>query len=255
MCSHFSSRWASALLELSFIFLTSCCMPFAQLCLFVTPQTMPHQTPLSMRFSRQESWHGLPFPPAGDLPESGIQLTFPVSPALQVDSLPTEPTRTINISMYLSVFISIYLDMDVQLLSHVWLLVTPWTVAHQASLSIEFSRQEYRSRGCHFLLQGFFPTQGSNSYFLYHLHWQADSLPWSREWLPTPGFLPRESHGQRNLVDYSPLGCKELDMTEQLNILLHHTKINICFCTPEFWSLCYSWNSTILDLTIMASIS
>ena len=114
--------------------------------------------------------------------------------------------------------------------------MTPWTVAHQASLSMEFSRQEYQSRGCHFLLQGFFPIQGSNSYFLYHLHWQADSLPWSREWLPTPGFLPRESHGQRNLVDYSPLGCKELDMTEQLNILLHHTKINICFCTPESWS-------------------
>ena len=30
--------------------------------------------------------------------------------------------------------------------------------------------------GCHFLLQGFFPTQGSNQYLLYLLHWQADSL-------------------------------------------------------------------------------
>ena len=56
----------------------------------------------------------------------------------------------------------------------------------------------------------------------YHLHWQADSLSWRREWLPTPGFLPGESHGQRNLVDYSLLGCKESDMTEQLNIFLHH---------------------------------
>ena len=80
---------------------------------------MPRQTPLSMRFSRQESWSGLPFPPEGNLPDSGIQRTSPVTAALQVDSLPTEPTGKINISMYLSVFISIYLDMDIQLISHV----------------------------------------------------------------------------------------------------------------------------------------
>ena len=39
---------------------------------------------------------------------------------------------------------------------------------------------------------------------------------WRREWLPTPVFLPGESHGQRSLVGYSPWGHKELDMTEQL---------------------------------------
>ena len=39
--------------------------------------------------------------------------------------------------------------------------------------------------------------------------------PWVRkEWLPTPVFLPGESHGQRSLAGYSPQGCKELDMTE-----------------------------------------
>jgi len=37
-----------------------------------------------------------------------------------------------------------------------------------------------------------------------------------REWLPTPVFLPGKSHGQRNLVGYSPWGCKESDTTEQL---------------------------------------
>ena len=47
------------------------------------------------------------------------------------------------------------------LLSCVWLFVTPWTVAHQAPLSMEFSRQEYWS-GLPFLLQGIFPTLGSN---------------------------------------------------------------------------------------------
>ena len=39
-------------------------------------------------------------------------------------------------------------------------------------------------------------------------------IPWRREWLPTPVFLPRESHGQRSLAGYSPQGCKESDMTE-----------------------------------------
>jgi len=36
---------------------------------------------------------------------------------------------------------------------------------------------------------------------------------WRREWLPTPVFLPGEFHGQRSLVDYSPWGHKESDMT------------------------------------------
>ena len=39
-------------------------------------------------------------------------------------------------------------------------------------------------------------------------------IPWSRAWQLTPIFLLGESHGQRSLVGYSPLGCKELDMTE-----------------------------------------
>ena len=38
-------------------------------------------------FPRQEYWHGLPFPSPGDLPDPGIELMSPVSPALQVDSL------------------------------------------------------------------------------------------------------------------------------------------------------------------------
>ena len=56
--------------------------------LFVTPWTVAHQAPLSMGFSRQDYWSGLPFPSPGDLPDAGIE---PGSPALQEDSLPTEP--------------------------------------------------------------------------------------------------------------------------------------------------------------------
>ena len=60
--------------------------------------------------------------------------------------------------------------------SHVRLFVTPWTVACHTPLSMGFSRQEYWS-GCHALLQGIFPTQGSNWHQLCLLHWQAGSLP------------------------------------------------------------------------------
>ena len=48
----------------------------------------PCQAPLSMEFSRQEYWSGLPFPSPGDLFDPGIESA---SPALQVDSLPSEP--------------------------------------------------------------------------------------------------------------------------------------------------------------------
>ena len=53
-----------------------------------TPWTVAHQAPLSMEFSRQEYWSGLPFPSSGDLPRPGIE---PRSPALQADSLLSEP--------------------------------------------------------------------------------------------------------------------------------------------------------------------
>ena len=47
-----------------------------------------HQAPLSMGFSRQEYWSGLPAPSPGDLPNPGIE---PKSPTLRADSLPSEP--------------------------------------------------------------------------------------------------------------------------------------------------------------------
>ena len=52
-----------------------------------TPWTVACRAPLSMGFSRQEYWSGLPFPSPGDLPDPGIE---PRSPGLQADSLPTE---------------------------------------------------------------------------------------------------------------------------------------------------------------------
>ena len=57
---------------------------------FVTPWTVARQVPLSMKFSRQEYWSGLPCPPPGDLPDPGIKPTSLMCAALTGGSLPTE---------------------------------------------------------------------------------------------------------------------------------------------------------------------
>ena len=54
--------------------------------LFATPWTVASQAPLSMEFSRQGDWSGLPFPTAGDLPDSGIKPMSLASPALTYSS-------------------------------------------------------------------------------------------------------------------------------------------------------------------------
>ena len=56
--------------------------------LFAIPRTVAHEAPLSMGFSKQEYWSGLPLPSPGDLPDPGIE---PGSPAFQAGALPSEP--------------------------------------------------------------------------------------------------------------------------------------------------------------------
>ena len=56
--------------------------------LFVTPWTAAYQASLSIGFSRQEYWSGLPLPSPGDLPNPGIE---PGSPTLEADALTSEP--------------------------------------------------------------------------------------------------------------------------------------------------------------------
>ena len=117
--------------------------------LFATPWTVAYQAPPSMGFSRQECWSGLPFPSPGNLPNPGIE---PGSPALQADTLPSEPPGfnlrkgrgkkgmgannwmgQIENKQQCSRLIA------VQLLSHVRLFVTPWTAALQDSLPFTIS--------------------------------------------------------------------------------------------------------------------
>ena len=110
--------------------------------------------------------------------------------------------------------------------------MTPWTVACQAPLSMEFSRQEYwngsllhpeiesglphcrqilgfpggsdgKESACNAGDQGSIPGSGRS--------------PGEGNGNPTPVFLPGESHGRRSLVGYSPRGHKESDMTERLH--------------------------------------
>ena len=81
----------------------------------------------------------------------------------------------------------------------VWLFATPWTVAHQAPVSMGFSRQEYQS-GLPFPPPRYFPDSAIEPGFDF---WVRKIL-WRREWQHTPVFLPGESHGQRSLVGFSP---------------------------------------------------
>ena len=63
-----------------------------QSCLTATPWTAAHQALLSMGFSRQEYWSGLPFPSPGDLPNPGIKHLSPVFPSLRGEFFTTEPS-------------------------------------------------------------------------------------------------------------------------------------------------------------------
>ena len=93
--------------------------------LSVTPWTVAYQAPLSMEFSRQEYWSGLPFPPPGNLPNPGNEPTSPASPAMQVDSLPAEPPRKPTMEYYSAIkneiipFTATWMDPEIAVLSEV----------------------------------------------------------------------------------------------------------------------------------------
>ena len=65
-----------------FDFVNCVCHALSYVQLFATPWTVAHQAPLSMKFSGQEYWTGLPFSPPGDLLDPGIEPESLVSPAL-----------------------------------------------------------------------------------------------------------------------------------------------------------------------------
>ena len=98
---------------------------------------------------------------------------------------------------------------------------TSWTLAHQAPLSMEFSRQECCS-GCHFLVQRIFPIQGSN---LCLLHWQADSF--STE-------PPRKPQRMECACVLSCFSCVQLFVTQWT--IAHQAPLSLGFSRQEYWS-------------------
>ena len=120
--------------------------------------TVAHQPPLSMGFSRQEYWSGLPFTSSGDLPNPGIE---PVSPAWQMDSLPMNHWGINVMNTELCLVAQSYPT-----------LFNPMG----CNLPMGFSRQEYWSRlPCP--PPGDLPDPGIKPRSLSLQQWQANSLP------------------------------------------------------------------------------
>ena len=89
-------------------------------------------------------------------------------------------------------------------LSRVWLFVTLWIIAHQLLCPWDFSSKN-TGMCCHFLLQGIFPTQGSNLHLLCFLYWQLDSLPLVPPARQTAWILSITLHGSLDLGKESEL--------------------------------------------------
>ena len=74
---------------------------FSYVWLFAPLWTIARQSALSMGFSRQEDWPGLPWPPPGDLPDPGIKPPSLMLPALAAGSLPLVPPGKYNVNIIL----------------------------------------------------------------------------------------------------------------------------------------------------------
>ena len=111
----------------------------------MTPRSVAHQAPLSMEFSRQDNWSGLPFPSSLDLPGPRMD---PTPPSLQVDSLLSEPPAVLCCVLSLSVMSDSFQPHG--------LYSPPGSSVHGDSPGKNIGV------GCHALLQGIFPTHGSN---------------------------------------------------------------------------------------------
>ena len=107
--------------------------------------------------------------------------------------------RIINLNLELKALLILTCVWVQSCFTHIWLFASQQTVAHQASLSMWFSRKN-TGGGCHALLQGIFLTQGSNPRLLKLLHWQAS-------------FLSLVLHGKLHLL-----------MSNNMHDIKHHLK-------------------------------
>ena len=121
--------------------------------LLATPWSAAYQAPLSMGFSRQEYWSGVPLPSPHWASAAAAAKSLQSCPTWcdPTDSSPPRSpvpgilqARTLG-WVAISFSSAWKWKVKVKSLSRVWLLATPWTAAHQAPLSMGFSRQEYWS--------------------------------------------------------------------------------------------------------------
>ena len=149
-----------------------CVKLLSRVWLFAIPWTVAYKAPLSMEFSRQEYWSGVPFPSPGDLPDPGIE---PGSPALQAEALASEAPGKLPLRYSRCVFIA---------RGHLTDIIGAWESSHTCAckslhlcpalcntvdcsplmglLCPEDSPDKITGAGCHAFLQGIFPTQRSN---------------------------------------------------------------------------------------------
>ena len=199
--------------------------------LFVIPWSVAYQAPLSVEFSWQKYWSGLPFPSPGDLSDPGIELR---SPTLQADALPSEPPAKPPLELYQFSL--------VQSLSCVWLFATPWTAACQASLSITNSQSLPKVMSielvmpsnhlilCHplLLLPSIFPSISVFS------NESALGVKWPKYWSFSFNFSPSNEHP--GLISFRIYWLDLLAVQGTLKSLLQHhsSKASILQCATFF---------------------
>jgi len=77
-------------------------------------------------------------------------------------------------------------------------------------------------------------------------HSFVGKIPWRREWLPTPVFLPGEFHGERSLVSHSPWGHTKSDMTEQQTSFISFEMLSLTPGINHFFLVCIQCFYTLL---------
>ena len=211
-----------------------------------------HQAPLSLGFSRQEHWSGLPFPSPMNESEKWKWSRSVVSDSSDpMDcSLPGSSTHGIfqarvleGVAIAFSTCIYDVCLISVQLLSEILF----WKKSFVLLTSKQFPRIAFRNPKVRFVpipytflffLQFMSPEIMPFVVIIWLPRWHSGKefacqcrrggfdpwvgkISWRSAWQPTPVFLPAEFHGQRSLAGYSPWGHKELDRTEHARSLYY----------------------------------
>ena len=185
---------------------------------FATPWTVAHPAPLSMGFSRQEYWSGLPYPPPGDLSFSDPRGNWTAMLYLGPDEC------------YLSVATTGPCQLPRLLLPQQGTVLSQRQVRSEPLIESDVMGEKHNSAERRERLSlilfsplPYSPNQrpsmlsSTNGYCILstslHTPWEyvglipCNHVTWRRQWQPTPVLLPGKSHGWRSLLGCSPWGC------------------------------------------------